>query len=184
MYLKNARLVRNFLVILRDYINGMECVWIMSSDKLINIRYGIIINTGNYESERIDCTLTLPLEEEFEVQFDQMFRKVKMKVLDKGGKFGMNKEALEPDKEYVDDPRLKDTPKPEIVIKEEVIKKGKYTWYAVEGGGKVRKCNNEPCPYYLKWNDEAKTYEHGKYDANTKVWSYVNDRCEFYTQGG
>ena len=59
-------------------------------------------------------------------------------------------------------------------------KKGKYTWYKVEGGGKVRKCNNEPCPYYLKYNEELGTYQHGKYDPNTKVWSYVDDNCEFY----
>jgi len=62
-------------------------------------------------------------------------------------------------------------------------KKGKYTWYPVKGGGKVRKCNNEPCPYFLKYEEELGTYQHGKYDPNTKVWSYITDMCEFYGEG-
>lgn len=58
----------------------------MTEDKLLRVSYGMTINLGNYESERIDCSLTLPLQEEFEVQFEQMFKKIKMKVLEKGGK--------------------------------------------------------------------------------------------------
>lgn len=55
----------------------------------ITASYGMTANFGNkFEFERIDCSLTLPLEDVFEVQFDMMFRQVKMKVLEKGGKFG------------------------------------------------------------------------------------------------
>lgn len=70
--------------------------------------------------------------------------------------------------------------KPQIEVREETIQKGKYTWYPLKDGGKVRKCNNAPCPYYLKWNDEKKTYEHGKYEPEKMRFYYVDDRCEFY----
>lgn len=69
-----------------------------------------------------------------------------------------------------------------------IEEEGKYAWFPVSGGGKVRKCNNEPCPYYLtcpyylKYDSELGTYQHGKYDPNTKVWSYVDDTCEFYKE--
>ena len=62
---------------------------LMSEEKpTIMVSYGITVNLGNYESERMSCSLTLPLEDVFEVQFDQMFKQIKMKVLEKGGKFG------------------------------------------------------------------------------------------------
>lgn len=60
----------------------------MSEQPTISVSYGITVNLGNYESEKISCSLTLPLEDVFEVQFDMMFRQIKMKVMEKGGKFG------------------------------------------------------------------------------------------------
>ena len=60
------------------------------------------------------------------------------------------------------------------------IQKAKYIWYPLKDGGKVRACNNKPCPYYLRWNDEKKSYEHGKYDPETKEFFFVNDICEYY----
>ena len=57
---------------------------------------------------------------------------------------------------------------------------GKYKWLPLKDGGKVRACNNKPCPYFLKYNDEKKRYEHGKYDPNTEIWTYVDDNCDFY----
>ncbi|KKN56951.1 hypothetical protein LCGC14_0566730 [marine sediment metagenome] len=57
----------------------------MNEDKIIMVSYGKTVSDGNYGSERIQGSLTLPLEEEFEVQFDKMFRKIKMKVLGKAG---------------------------------------------------------------------------------------------------
>lgn len=65
-------------------------------------------------------------------------------------------------------------------ITETIEKKGKYTWYPLRDGGKVRKCNNEGCPWYLKYNDKKNTYEHGKYDPNNQTWSYIQDYCDFY----
>ena len=75
------------------------------------------------------------------------------------------------------------TPLPELKTVQ-TTKTGKYTWYALKDGGKVRKCNNEGCDFYLKWNDEKKTYEHGKYDADKMVWYYSHDRCDYYLGGG
>lgn len=62
--------------------------------------------------------------------------------------------------------------------------KGKYVWYPLISGGKVRKCNNAPCPYFLKYNEDINTYQHGKYDAEKKEWYHVSDTCEFYDGGG
>lgn len=59
-------------------------------------------------------------------------------------------------------------------------KKGKYTWFPIKGGGKVRTCNNEGCNLFLKYNDDKKTYQHGKYDALEEAWLYVADGCEFW----
>ncbi|MHA2345056.1 MAG: hypothetical protein ACXADW_24710 [Candidatus Hodarchaeales archaeon] len=68
--------------------------------------------------------------------------------------------------------------------KADTINRGKpYQWFKTSEGDKVRLCNNAPCPYYLKWNSEQKTYEHGKYDHNTKRWVFVDDRCEYYGGG-
>ena len=61
-----------------------------------------------------------------------------------------------------------------------VSKAGKYTWYPLHGGGKVRKCNNEGCDLFLKYSEEKSTYEHWKYDANTGVGVYAQDRCDYY----
>ena len=52
--------------------------------------------------------------------------------------------------------RVEETIQKPVVLTEQP--KAKYTWYKLRDGGKVRKCNNEPCPYYLKWNDEKKTW--------------------------
>ena len=99
-------------------------------------------------------------------------------------------EAKDPDLEYTrveEEITTKSNNKPDTETKGGTSisppKKAKYTWFPVAEGGKVRTCNNEPCPYFLKYNEELATYQHGKYDANTKVWSYVDDRCEFYGEG-
>lgn len=89
-------------------------------------------------------------------------------------KFMAWKEAVDPDLEY---------DKPQIIVKEEIIKKGKYTWIICVDGAKIRKCNNDPCPYYLKYNEDMKKYQHGKYDVNTNMWVYVQEGCDYY-QGG
>ncbi len=68
----------------------------------------------------------------------------------------------------------------ETLPKPMVTKTGKYTWYSLKGGGKVRKCNNEGCDLFLKYSEEKSTYEHWKYDANTKVGVYAQDRCDYY----
>ena len=100
-------------------------------------------------------------------------------------------EAKQPDLEYLSDTRVEEEiiPKSNLKTDTETMggtipappkKKGKYTWYPLKDGGKVRVCNNEPCPYYLKYNEEIKTYQHGKYDPDSKEWFYMDDNCEFY----
>lgn len=79
--------------------------------------------------------------------------------------------------------------KPEPQFKEETIViqtkgKGKYEWFPLLEGGKVRRCESKGCTYYLRWNDDIKKYQHGKYDANTKVWSYTHDICDYWEGGG
>lgn len=67
---------------------------------------------------------------------------------------------------------------------EQKPKRGKpYTYYKPSNiEEKVRLCNNDPCPYYLRWVKD-KGFEHGKFDPNKNVWSYIDDRCEYYSGG-
>ena len=77
--------------------------------------------------------------------------------------------------------------KPEPQFKKETIvvsKTGKYEWFPDAGGGKVRKCEISPCTCYLKYNEDIGKYQHGKYDPNTKVWSYTHDVCDYWEGGG
>ena len=62
------------------------------------------------------------------------------------------------------------------------IGKGKYQWYKLKDDDsvKLRKCQNEGCLLFLKWNDTKKKYEHWKYDANTGVGGFVQDGCDHY----
>ena len=62
---------------------------------------------------------------------------------------------------------------------------GKYQWYKLKGDDKVklRKCSNEGCLMFLKWNGDKKKYEHWKYDPNTGVGGYVQDSCDHYEGG-
>ena len=59
---------------------------------------------------------------------------------------------------------------------------GKYQWYRFKDDNtvKLRKCKNDGCDLFLKWNDEIKKYEHWKYDANTGRGGFVSDKCAFY----
>ena len=95
-------------------------------------------------------------------------------------------------------PASQETVKKEIeitnTVQEEIInpqaisnfalpKTGKYQWYKLKDSVptiKLRKCMNEGCLLFLKWNDDKKKYEHWKFDANTGVGGYVQDNCEFY----
>lgn len=62
---------------------------------------------------------------------------------------------------------------------------GKYQWYKfVDQEGKVRKCNNNGCDLFLKYNNDKKSYEHWKYDANTGIGGYVQDKCNYYFSEG
>ncbi len=83
--------------------------------------------------------------------------------------------------------------KRETFMKEEIIepsktsnfalpKTGKYQWYQLleDNTIKLRKCTNEGCLLFLKWDDIKKKYEHWKYDANTGVGGFVQDKCDFY----
>lgn len=65
-------------------------------------------------------------------------------------------------------------------------KTGKYQWYKLKGDdqAKLRKCNNEGCSMFLKFNGDKKKYEHWKYDANTGVGGYVQDTCDYYFPEG
>ena len=87
----------------------------------------------------------------------------------------------------------KPEPKRETFMKEEIIeaksisnfalpKTGKYQWYKLmeDDSIKVRKCTNEGCLLFLKWDDTKKKYEHWKYDANTGFGGFVQDKCDFY----
>lgn len=60
--------------------------------------------------------------------------------------------------------------------------KGKYQWYKLKDDNtiKLRKCKNEGCLLFLKWNDTKKKYEHWKYDANTGEGGFVQDGCDYY----
>jgi len=64
-----------------------------------------------------------------------------------------------------------------IEVKEE---KKEFTWYILSDGKKVRKCNNEPCPFFLKYNDETGKYEHGDYDMNSNEWTFKQHSCKFW----
>lgn len=81
----------------------------------------------------------------------------------------------------------------EEIVKKEIIdpkkisnfalpKTGKYQWYKLleDDTIKVRKCTNEGCLLFLKWDDDKKKYEHWKYDANTGFGGFVQDKCDFY----
>ena len=61
-------------------------------------------------------------------------------------------------------------------------KTGKYQWYVLKNDRaiKLRKCSNEGCPMFLKFNEDKRKYEHWKYDANTGVGGYVQDTCDYY----
>jgi len=61
-------------------------------------------------------------------------------------------------------------------------KTGEYQWYKLKGDdkAKLRKCSNEGCNMFLKYNGDKKKYEHWKYDANTGVGGYVQDTCDHY----
>jgi len=65
-------------------------------------------------------------------------------------------------------------------------KTGEYQWYKLKGDdkAKLRKCSNEGCPMFLKYNGDKKKYEHWKYDANTGVGGYVQDTCDYYFPEG
>ena len=65
-------------------------------------------------------------------------------------------------------------------------KTGKYQWYKLKGDdkAKLRKCSNEGCNMFLKYNGDKKKYEHWKYDANTGVGGYVQDACDHYFPEG
>lgn len=119
-----------------------------------------------------------------EAEVIALLKSINIKIEALQAQMVMFQEALQPDMEYKV-PKSNKKPDTETKGGDSISppKKGKYTWFQVEGGGKVRNCNNEPCPYYLKYSEEKGTYEHGKYDPNTKVWSYVDDRCEFYGGG-
>jgi len=111
-------------------------------------------------------------------------------------------EVLEQNREKLDrllakkvekDWSLLEEPEGKPTIVEEVIqptvlsnfalpKTGKYQWYRLKGDdkAKLRKCNNEGCSMFLKFNGDKKKYEHWKYDANTGVGGYVQDKCDYY----
>ena len=56
---------------------------------------------------------------------------------------------------------------------------GKFQWYRfADQEGRVRKCKNEGCNLFLKYNEDKKKYEHWKFDPNTGKGGYVADRCE------
>lgn len=55
-----------------------------------------------------------------------------------------------------------------------------FTWYKLKSGGKIRKCSNAPCPHFLKFNEDTRKYQHGKYDAAKEEWYHVADNCEFW----
>ena len=65
----------------------------------------------------------------------------------------------------------------------ELPRTGKYQWYKLKDSIptiKLRKCTNEGCLLFLKWDDDKKKYEHWKYDANTGAGGFVQDKCDFY----
>ena len=56
---------------------------------------------------------------------------------------------------------------------------GKFQWYRfADQEGRVRKCKNEGCNLFLKYNEDKKKYEHWKFDPNTGKGGYVADKCE------
>lgn len=63
---------------------------------------------------------------------------------------------------------------------------GKYQWYRLKGNDKVklRKCTNAGCLLFLKFNEDKSKYEHWKYDVNTGVGGYVQDKCDYYFPEG
>ena len=59
------------------------------------------------------------------------------------------------------------------------MKNAKFTWYRfADQEGRVRKCDNEGCNLFLKYNEDKKKYEHWKFDPNTGKGGYLADRCE------
>ncbi len=76
--------------------------------------------------------------------------------------------------------RLEENPTKQEKLVPPIPKTGKYTWYPIVGGGKVRPCESVGCTYYLKFNEDTRKYQHGKYDANTQVWSYTHDLCDYW----
>ena len=58
-------------------------------------------------------------------------------------------------------------------------KTGSFLWFKMSNEeGKMRKCENRGCDLFLKYNNDKKTYEHWKLDANTGKGFFVNERCE------
>ena len=57
-------------------------------------------------------------------------------------------------------------------------KTGKFQWYKMSNEeGKIRKCENANCDLFLKYNNDKKTYEHWKIDANTGKAFFVFEGC-------
>ena len=78
--------------------------------------------------------------------------------------------------EHVSGVNLEDKPNDNFVIP---MKNAKFTWYRfVDQEGRVRKCKNEGCNLFLKYNEDKKKYEHWKFDPNTGKGGYVADKCE------
>ena len=79
--------------------------------------------------------------------------------------------------EHVSGINLEDKPNFNFVIP---MKNAKFTWYRfADQDGRVRKCENEGCDLFLKYNENKKTYEHWKFDPNTGKGGYVADKCEW-----
>ncbi len=56
---------------------------------------------------------------------------------------------------------------------------GKFNWWNIKGGGKVRHCEN--CKLFLRYNKDKGnngSYEHGKFDFDKKIFYFVADTCD------
>ena len=83
-------------------------------------------------------------------------------------------------------PGFEDYIPPPVLSNFALPKTGEYQWYRLKGGdkAKLRRCRNEGCNMFLKYNGDKKSYEHWKYDANTGVGGYVQDKCDHYFPEG
>lgn len=93
----------------------------------------------------------------------------------------VNQETIEkPAQKIVD--TLKEENKENPINSTEAPKKGsgKYTWLYSTTNDKLRKCDNEGCGMYLCYNQDKRTYDHWKYDPNTKIAVYAQDTCDHW----